>query len=195
MLTKLTPTSLFRAGDSSVGKAPVCGGPVLARNPRGRAMPSTLSSESTSAERLRDFRKTRREENKRSLPGPRRLVLKFAPTSYIRVPRLCKLRRTKSAFPRQCGDDFFTHWSLAISLGIPHLPVCALRGACEHLVCSGTRACSGVVAGVIVNHSHLGVPSGRWHSRGIVWQRSRSIRGLGLSAEDFSGLPSYLPRG
>src|SRR6202035_3020073 len=45
----------------------------------GRTIPKTLSSDKTSADRLRDFRNTRREGNKRSLPGPFRLVLKFAP--------------------------------------------------------------------------------------------------------------------
>ncbi len=46
-------------------------------------MASTLSSESTSTERLRDFRKTRREENNEVATWPTRLVLEFAPTSYI----------------------------------------------------------------------------------------------------------------
>jgi len=44
---------------SSFGSAAFCCAP--ARDQSGRAIASTLSSESTSAERLRDFRKTRRE--------------------------------------------------------------------------------------------------------------------------------------
>ena len=50
---------------------------------RGRTSPRTPSSDKTSADRLRDFRNMRREGNKKSLPGPFRLVLEFAPTSYI----------------------------------------------------------------------------------------------------------------
>src|SRR5690348_36827 len=58
-LMKLTPRSPL----ASFGAAAFCCG--AARSHRGRAIASTLSSESTSAERLRDFRKTRREGNKR----------------------------------------------------------------------------------------------------------------------------------
>ena len=67
-LRKLTPRSRARLSASPSAASAFCC--ALARNQRGRAIASTLSSESTSAERLRDFRKTRREGNKRSLPGP-----------------------------------------------------------------------------------------------------------------------------
>ena len=54
-----------------------------ARNHRGRARASTLSNESTKADRLRDFRKTRREGNNEVATWPARLVLEFAPIPYI----------------------------------------------------------------------------------------------------------------
>ena len=49
----------------------------------GRASVITLSKESTNADRLRDFRKMRREGNNEVATWPARLVLELAPTPYI----------------------------------------------------------------------------------------------------------------
>src|SRR6266446_10511572 len=82
-LRKLTPGSEGIAGGASFGST-FWSGAIEARSHGGRAARRTLSSDKTSADRLRDFRNTRREENKRSLPGPFRLVLEFASaSSYI----------------------------------------------------------------------------------------------------------------
>src|ERR1700688_3492851 len=81
MFRKLTPRSVG-GGTGSFGSDFWMAGSE-ARNLRGRTNSKTPSREKTSAERLRDFRNTRREGNKRWLPGRFRLVLKFAPTPYI----------------------------------------------------------------------------------------------------------------
>src|SRR6267378_4349699 len=81
-LRKLTPRSEGSGGTASLGSTfwPVT---IEACSQPGRTVLRTPSSDKTSADRLRDFKNTRREGNKRSLPNPFRLVLKFAPTSYI----------------------------------------------------------------------------------------------------------------
>src|SRR5580692_6700573 len=53
-----------------------------ARSQGGRAISQMFSRDSTSADRLRDFKNKRREGNKRSLPGGL-ARLEFAPTSYM----------------------------------------------------------------------------------------------------------------
>src|SRR5260370_18100586 len=71
-LRKLTPGSEGIAGGASFGST-FWSGAIEARTQGGRAALRTPSSGKTSADRLRDFRNTRREENKRSLTGPFRL--------------------------------------------------------------------------------------------------------------------------
>src|SRR5216684_5838054 len=78
---KLTPRS--EAGGAGSFESPFWIAAAEEFNRRERTNPRTPSSDKTSADRLRDFRNTRREGNKRSLPGPFRLVLEFAPTPYI----------------------------------------------------------------------------------------------------------------
>jgi hypothetical protein len=78
---KLTPR-LSLVG-SAFGGVAFCGRRGFARNQCGRANSKTPSKESTRAEWLRDFRKPRRDEDKRLLPGSVRLVLEFAPASLI----------------------------------------------------------------------------------------------------------------
>src|ERR1700722_4615443 len=96
MLMKLTPR--FSACASAFAAASFCCGRGFALSQRGHASSDTPSSESTRAERLRDFRKPRRDEDKRLLPGPVRLVLEFVPAPLIfSETRLCKCRGESSA--------------------------------------------------------------------------------------------------
>src|SRR5258708_6694678 len=61
-LRKVTPRSLV-GEESSLERAGFCWEREPACSQSGRANASTLSNESTRADRLRDFRKTRREGN------------------------------------------------------------------------------------------------------------------------------------
>src|ERR1700758_1281236 len=75
MLTKLRPRSLPGLGGASWL------GEVRPANRRlGRAIASTLSSDRTSADRLRERRNERREEDKSVVPFLDEAVLEFAPT-------------------------------------------------------------------------------------------------------------------
>src|ERR1700693_3559574 len=175
--TKLMPTSaIWAVGSSFGGDAFCCGAP--ARNQRGRAMASTLSRESTSAEQLRDFRKTRREENKRSLPGPLGSCSNSPLLLIFRVLRLCKFCPAKCPFPRKGRNEFLSDSNSALSNDFSrfarHLLV-GLDALWRTLRCPTSRPRSGIVARVIAHGSHLGVPSNRRKPRGIVRKRGRTI--------------------
>src|SRR5258708_39650240 len=81
-LRKLTPGSEGIAGGASFGST-FWSGAIEARSHGGRAARRTPSSDKTRADRLGEFRNTRREKKKKALPGPFLVVLEFPPTFFI----------------------------------------------------------------------------------------------------------------
>src|ERR1700704_5923402 len=78
--TKLTPS-----GVPGLRGSTGCGVAGAACDHSGRAIPSTFSSDRTSADRLSDFRSSRREEDKKEYPG-NRCVLDCAPEFLYFLP-------------------------------------------------------------------------------------------------------------
>src|ERR1700747_76917 len=105
-LRKLMPRSALC---SFRGMAFCCG---VADNHRGRASASTLSKERTSAERLTDLRKSRREEDKRLLPGSLGRAKIRPSLLYAREPRVCKLRRKQIPHAEDNRNEFQAYSAL-----------------------------------------------------------------------------------
>ncbi len=167
-----------------------CCGRGLPINHRGSASASTFSSERTSAERLSDLRKTRREEDKRSLPGSLGRAKIRPSLLYAREPRVCK--RQPSQIPHAKDDSSeFQDCSPLVDEDVHS--VC-LRGSDMRslLAVPGPNKAT---LGVNAHDPHLGISTGGGNSGGTVRQRDRSSGGVGLSAKDLPRVSPYVSCG
>ena len=155
-LRKLIPRSAV-----SFGGFAFCRG--FPDNHRGRARASTFSKEKTSAERLSDLRKTRREEDKRLLPGSLGRAKIRPSLLYAREPRVCK--RQRKQIPH--AKDNFAEFQDLSGLVDKAVHFVRLRG-------SGMPSLSAVPSpnkaelGVNARDPHVGVPAGGGNARGTV---------------------------